>query len=151
MSRTLRMGKLLLVGIALFAAWSVTAFADEPSIHDDFKKVREELLLKGSTAPFIKEHGADRIDAWKAAAEKGSAEAQWLLSRCYTLGVGVKEDLAEAVRWMQKAADQALSLAQNNLGNIYENGLGVETDAGEAREICTRSRRRRTIPPASTT
>jgi hypothetical protein len=128
-----------LVGIAFCLVCPVFAPAEEPDIPGEFKKAREVLLLKGSTAPFIVENGTKRIDAWKAAAEKGSAEAQWLLSRCYTLGVGVTEDPAEALRWMRKASDQGLSLAQNNLGTMLEHGIGVEADPMAARELYAKS------------
>ena len=52
----------------------------------------------------------------KAAAEKGSAEAQYKLGLAHRKGEGVKKDGAEALKWMQKAAEQGLADAQHDLG-----------------------------------
>ena len=139
MSRSTLRSTTGLVGVALCLACPVFAPAEEPDIRGEFKKVRESLLMNGSTASYVEEHGAGRVDAWKAAAEKGSAEAQWLVGRCYSLGAGVEADPEEAARWMRKAADQGLSLAQNTLGNMYEHGIGVEKNLATAREFYAKS------------
>jgi hypothetical protein len=128
-----------LVGVALCLVCPSLAPAEEPDISVEFKKVRESLLKNGSTASYVQEHGVERIDAWKAAAEKGSAEAQWMVGRCYSLGAGVEADAEEAARWMRKAADQGLSLAQNTLGNMYEHGFGVEKNPATARKLYAKS------------
>ena len=41
----------------------------------------------------------------KAAAEKGSAEAQYKLGLAHGKGEGVKQDAAEALKWLQNAAE----------------------------------------------
>ena len=62
------------------------------------------------------------IDGWRALAEEGVAEAQFQLgSRC-SIGAGVPEDDAEAVRWLRLAADQGHADAQNILGTMYRDG-----------------------------
>ena len=46
------------------------------------------------------------IDALRAAAEQGDAEAQFNLGVRYRDGTGVPQDDAEAVRWYRLAAEQ---------------------------------------------
>ena len=69
----------------------------------------------------------------KAKAEAGDADAQFNLGVMYYQGLGVEQDLKEAVKWYQKAADQGdVAMAQFNLGVMYEKGKGVEQDFKEA-------------------
>jgi TPR repeat protein len=121
--------------IALLLALPPVLFSEEPTIRDDIKNVREVLKKEGSSAPYFKKHARQRFTAWKAAAEKGSAEAQWLLGRCYFLGEGVKQDLDESVKWIRKSADQGCALAQNNLGLMHGEGTGVQKNLAMAREF----------------
>lgn len=67
----------------------------------------------------------------KAAAEKGSAEAQYKLGLTYRKGDGVTQDVAEAIKWFQKAAEQGLADAQHDLGFIHAYGLGVPQNFAE--------------------
>jgi hypothetical protein len=62
------------------------------------------------------------IDGWRALAEEGVAEAQFQLGSRYSIGAGVPEDDAEAVRWLRLAADQGHADAQNILGTMYRDG-----------------------------
>jgi TPR repeat protein len=50
----------------------------------------------------------------------------------YHNGKGVKQDDAEALKWVQKAADQNDADAQYNLGVMYYKGQGVKQDDAEA-------------------
>lgn len=52
----------------------------------------------------------------KAAAEKGDAEAQFLIGLQYKAGDGVDKDGAEAAKWLRKAAESGHTEAQNALG-----------------------------------
>jgi TPR repeat protein len=61
------------------------------------------------------------IDALRARAEQGHADAQYTLELMYDNGEGVPQDDAEAVRWYRLAAEQRLARGQFNLG------LGGET------------------------
>jgi hypothetical protein len=72
------------------------------------------------------------IEALRAKAEQGDAEAQYNLGLMYANGDGVPQDDAEAVRWLRLAADQGLSQAQFNLGVAYRFGRGVPQDDAEA-------------------
>ncbi len=56
------------------------------------------------------------IDAARARADQGVADAQSNLGVMYDNGEGVPQDHAEAVRWYRLAADQGLALAQFSLG-----------------------------------
>ena len=70
--------------------------------------------------------------SWVAAVEKkaaaGSAEAQYELSKTYMEGRIVKQDVAQAVRWVHAAAEQGLPEAEVNLGLLYHSGTGVPLD-----------------------
>jgi TPR repeat protein len=72
------------------------------------------------------------IDAVRARAEQGDAEAQFDLGFRYNTGRGVRQDTAEAARWYRLAAEQGLAGAQFNVGLMYDNGRGVPQDDAEA-------------------
>jgi TPR repeat protein len=58
-------------------------------------------------------------------ADRGNAEAQFILGLAYQMGKGVPADDAEAARWYRKAADQKFAQAEVALGSLYINGDGV--------------------------
>ena len=69
----------------------------------------------------------------RAEAEKGEAEAQFLLGEAYYVGkFGLATNHVEAVKWFRKAAEQKDAQAQCNLGVAYGNGYGVTKDYAEA-------------------
>jgi TPR repeat protein len=74
----------------------------------------------------------ESLESLRGRAEKGDAEAQWLLGIAYDEGDGVAQDYAEAVRWYRKAAEQGEAVAQSNLGLMYDKGRGVPQDYAEA-------------------
>ncbi len=74
----------------------------------------------------------DPLEAQKALADKGNADAQAYLGWCYDAGQDVPQDYAEAVKWYRKAAEQGNASAQHNLGVCYYNGQGVAQDYAEA-------------------
>jgi len=95
------------------------------------------------------------LDALRARAEQGDADAQVRLGRSYASGTGVPQDDAEAVRWYRLAAEQGGATAQVNLGVMYAEGTGVPQDdvqahmwfdlavsrlTDERREVAVRSR-----------
>ena len=73
-----------------------------------------------------------QVAEYRAAAEKGDAEAQLNLGRCYYNGDGVTKDLEKAAYWCRKAAEQGHAKAQFNLGWCYEKGEGVPKDLEKA-------------------
>ena len=72
------------------------------------------------------------VNALKILAVGGDAVAQFNLGVCYSNGLGVAQNYAEAVKWYRKAAVQGQAQAQNNLGVCYKNGQGVAQNYAEA-------------------
>jgi hypothetical protein len=66
------------------------------------------------------------LKIWRPLAEKGDVQAQGGLGLLYLYGNGVKQDYAEAAKWLLKAAEQGNSGAQLSLAMQYASGLGVE-------------------------
>ena len=65
---------------------------------------------------------ADIAADYRAAAERGDADAQYNLGLCYAKGNGVKADMVEAVNWYRKAARQGhqdAKKALNDLGKTW--------------------------------
>jgi len=65
-------------------------------------------------------------------AETGSATAQTGLGYMYANGLGVGENLAEAIKWYRRAAEQNDPEAQVFLGVMYATGDGVRQDLVES-------------------
>lgn len=76
-------------------------------------------------------------------AEAGNEESQWNLGYFYLKGaykqledgtkeVLLKQDFAEAAKWLQKAAEQNYPSAMLILGDLYEKGKGVPKDYKKA-------------------
>ncbi|TXT24353.1 MAG: TPR repeat SEL1 subfamily [Gallionellaceae bacterium] len=73
-------------------------------------------------------NGDDTATRYRNAAEKGIADAQFVLGAMYANGQGVERNYHEAVAWYRKAADQGYAKAQYNLGRMYISGQGVPYD-----------------------
>lgn len=71
---------------------------------------------------------ATALRKWTPIAEKGDADAQFILGWMYNSGKGVAQDDAEAVKWYRLAAEQGDADAQNNLSMVYRWGEGVPQD-----------------------
>ena len=65
-------------------------------------------------------------------AEKGDADAQYLLAIRYEYGLGVSQDDAEAAKWYRKCADGGNGIAQIALALMYEWGRGLAPDDVQA-------------------
>lgn len=119
--------------LAVCAVGAANVAAEEPKdVAADVAAARKELNLNGSSAGYFETNAKARLAAWKAAAEKGSAAAQWLYGRCLDTGAGVEQSEEEAVKWYRKSAEQGFALGQNSLGAMYRDGTGVKEDAAEA-------------------
>ncbi|MEZ0223479.1 MAG: tetratricopeptide repeat protein [Alphaproteobacteria bacterium] len=70
--------------------------------------------------------------ALKSRADKGDAEAQYLLGGYYAKGIGVKQDWAQAATWSRKSAEKGNASGQYALGFLTETGRGVKRDDTEA-------------------
>jgi hypothetical protein len=62
------------------------------------------------------------------AAERGNANAQFVLGMMYRDGRGVLKDDVKAMQWIKKAAEQGYAEAQFRLGIAYLLGQGVAHD-----------------------
>jgi TPR repeat protein len=83
----------------------------------------------------IEQHEAEQeglLEAFKAKAESGVAEAQVTLGMSYLNGNGAAKDYVEAIKWFRKAAEQNNPDGQNDLGVCYHDGYGVAKDYVEA-------------------
>lgn len=65
---------------------------------------------------------------YRPLAEKGNAEAQYVLGMMYRAGRGVHRDNKEASKWYQLAAEQGHPIAQFYLGWMYAHGKSVPKD-----------------------
>ena len=69
---------------------------------------------------------------WKPLADKGDANAQFNLGVMFAWGLGVEQDVNEAMRLYHLAADQGNAQAEYRLGYRYAHGWGVQQDFAEA-------------------
>src|SRR5437762_4156767 len=97
------------------------------------------LIARPSLAEFTAAEAAIRrgehalaYEYCKAEAEKGDPDCQNLLGILFQKGLGVTEDLKEAIRLFTAAAGKKLAAAQVNLGLLYVNGTGVARDEADA-------------------
>jgi TPR repeat protein len=91
------------------------------------------FLLGGfCSAAFAETPLPKTLDALKAKAAQGDAQAQLNLGIAYHDGKGVPRDDVEAVKWYRQAAAQGNAQAQSNLGVMYHQGEGVPRDDAEA-------------------
>jgi anti-anti-sigma factor len=74
----------------------------------------------------------DTADAYRAAAGKGDAQAQYRLARCYENGRGVVQDFSAARKWYEKSGRQGNADAQHALATCYAYGMQVPQDYDEA-------------------
>ena len=66
------------------------------------------------------------------AAQLGSPEGENNLAWMYQKGVGVEQDLEQALQWYRRSAAQDNGQAINNLGHFYEHGLVTSIDLDKA-------------------
>lgn len=81
------------------------------------KKFLITIVLSALTA--LPVFAATAVD-YRAAAEKGDAEAQYNLGNCYFKGEEVSKNMKEAVKWLRKAAEQGHQYAKETLTEIGE-------------------------------
>lgn len=117
------MKKILLCVLILLV--SVNVFAGNVDIEQPAKLADDN---NESTTLDIKQG----VYLWMNAAERGDADAQYLLGQSYYLGVGIEQDYEKAVYWFKQAAEQGNVEAQYLLGICYVDGSGVPQDYEEA-------------------
>jgi TPR repeat protein len=72
------------------------------------------------------------FDGLRAKAEKGDAQAQYMLGWFQLTGAGLPKNPVEAAKWFRQAAEQGSADAQYVLGSMYAQGNGVAKDGAEA-------------------
>jgi len=75
---------------------------------------------------------SDYALSYKDAAQAGNAEAQYNLGAAFRWGVGVTQDLDQAVHWIRQSAEKGYAPAELALGSFFEKGEGVAADDEEA-------------------
>jgi hypothetical protein len=73
----------------------------------------------------------DAVQWYRAAAERGHAEAQFILGTMYRTGRGVSQDFAAAAYWYQQASLAGNAWAQFSLGNMHIRGEGLPRNPHE--------------------
>ena len=63
---------------------------------------------------------------YMAAAEGGSAQAQYNLGLMRLRGIGTWKDADEALKWLEESAKSGCAPAQNLLGTLYSEGIEVK-------------------------
>jgi TPR repeat protein/serine/threonine protein kinase len=58
--------------------------------------------------------------------------ARFLIGVCYSEGLGIRQDIREAIRWYKLSASQGYSTAQAVLGQCYFTGTGIPRNLEEA-------------------
>src|SRR5579872_182147 len=67
----------------------------------------------------------DAMQAWRRAAQRGSAEAAFRVGELYTKGQGVARSFPDAVVWYESAAEAGYVEAQLQLGRIFLDGVAA--------------------------
>lgn len=91
----------------------------------------EDGLKSGLAAARDKRY-AEALEAFRRAAELGSAEAQFLCGQMYQRGLAVEADCKQALAWYKISAKQGFIHAQMACGALYEEGCGTEMDLKRA-------------------
>ncbi|MFP3873092.1 MAG: tetratricopeptide repeat protein [Thiohalophilus sp.] len=69
---------------------------------------------------------------WVPMARLGHAESQFYMGLLHDVGVGIRPDARQAIRWYRLAAEQGLPEAQQKLALAYARGEGVARDISRA-------------------
>ena len=92
------------------------------------------LTLAGMGFPLNPSFTPEAVKAYKAKADSGDAEAQYLYSYALGTGCGVARNSQQDFLYVKKAADQGYKRAFRRLAYRYEKGIGVEADPEKAEE-----------------
>lgn len=83
----------------------------------DYQRLKQ-IIIKTEREEQLQRY-KDRLKRLEIAAASNSAEAQFQLGLMYYKGLGVRQNLAEAVSWLKKAADQDHVKAMVELSQYY--------------------------------
>jgi len=68
------------------------------------------------------------LTLWRTLAEQGDVVSQMNIGEMYAKGLGVTQNITEALMWFNKAAAQGSTKAEFSLGEIYGYGHGIPVD-----------------------
>jgi hypothetical protein len=126
---------LLIAGSLLFHSEArPVAAADKPDadadkqLQADVDRLMELKRAGKDTSAYDQKVAAERFEAWRQAAERGSPVGQFLLARVLRVGTFVPKDEKAAFQWYRKSAEQGYAPAQASLGVSYIMGVGVDKD-----------------------
>ena len=91
--------------------------------------------MDGAWAAYDRGDYQAAADLFRAEAEQGNADAQYMMGAIYNDGDVGPRDYATAADWYAKAAAQGQPDAQNSLGYLYDFGLGVPRDQAKAEKL----------------
>ena len=90
---------------------------------------------RGISAREVLEAARERLELWRAAAERGVPDACFVYGSCHDCGVGVAADPIEARRWFTRAADAGSALGRFALGRCADLGDGTDPDPEQAMRL----------------
>lgn len=94
---------------------------------------RQEREEKERTEQTERDEPTDDVADWYIrAVEHGHADAQFRLGSMLANGIGVQQDIEEAVKWYRQAAEQGHVRAQVELAGLYRRGEGIPQNYTEA-------------------
>jgi TPR repeat protein len=96
-----------------------------------FSAARADPLADAESA-YAHADYSEAVNILRPLAEKGNAQAEYMLGLAYSLGQGVPQDYQVAAGWYRQAADRGLAAARANLGTMYANGQSVPQNYAEA-------------------
>jgi len=92
------------------------------------------------TGTGVTKDAAKGVSLIQTLAEKGDPAAQYAVGTILLLGeAGVKQDVAQAIKWFEKSASAGHPIAQLELGRCYELGTGVRKDEKKALHLYQQS------------
>lgn len=106
-------------GIAIVAALAILAMPARAGFEEG-----KQAAMRGDYAAAYAE--------WRPLADRGHADAQFLLGLMYREGRAVKQDLVEALVWLRLAAEQEHADARFFLARALREGQGTGRDLEEA-------------------
>ena len=86
-------------------------------------KIKEDMLSHAHLGELWKKIAKLDFDGTEFEAITGDPEAQYRLAWLYDWGIGVKQDMKEAIKWFVESAFNQYAPAQTELGILYQYGL----------------------------
>lgn len=95
----------------------------------------DAALLQKAWSAYNIGHYKEALNFLHPLAQDGNTTAQILIGRCYENGLGVPQNVEEAVKWYKLAAEKNDTQAQVALAYCYELGVGVPKDPKETVDL----------------